>query len=314
MNNNLDENNSEQSHIEMDLREILSIVWKSKVLLVGITFAFSLFALIYSLYLPNVYKSKALLSPVGEQNNMSSSMRGVGGIASLAGINLGSESNSNNSVKALDKLNSLSFFSDNILPNIFLPDLMAIKSWDSANNKIIYDERIYDETNQTWVRDFKYPQTQIPSAQESYEIFIDNHFSMSQDQETFFVTIAVKHQSPYIAHQWTELIVKELNKFFRIKDKAEAQAAIDYLNGQIALTSFTEIKVAIAELFQKKTQQLALIEVSDFYVYDYIDPPAVMEKKSEPKRLIILVIGGFVGIIVAMFAILLRHKFINNNH
>ncbi len=313
MNNNL-ENITDQSHKEVDIREIISILWRNKVLLLGITLSFALFALIYSLYLPDIYKSQALLSPVGEQNNVSSSMRGVGGIASLAGINIGTESNSNNSIKALDKLNSLSFFTDNILPNIFLPDLMAIKSWDSANNKIIYDENIYDESTQTWVRDFQYPQTQIPSAQESFEIFLDDHFSMSQDPETFFVTIGVKHQSPFIAHQWTELIVKELNKFFRIKDKAEAQAAIDYLNGQIALTSFTEIKVAIAELFQKKTQQLALIEVSDFYVYDYIDPPAVMEKKSEPKRLIILVIGGFVGIIVAMFAILLRHKFINNNH
>ncbi len=297
---------------EIDLNQVLRILWQNKVLLMGIIALFSLIALVYSLFLPNVYKSEALLNPVGEQSSISSSSRGMGGIASLAGINLGTDSFGNNSLKALDKLSSLSFFTDHILPNIFLPDLMALDSWDSANNKIIYDANIYDEATQSWVRDFKYPQTQVPSPQESYEIFIQNHFSMSQDSETLFVTIAVKHQSPFIAHQWTELIVKELNKFFRIKDKAEAQAAIDYLNTQLALTSFTEIKVAIAELFQKKTQQLTLIEVSDFYVYDYIDPPAIMEKKSEPKRLIILVIGGFTGIIVAILTILIRQKFINN--
>ena len=297
---------------EIDLNQVLRILWQNKMLLTGIIALFSLIALVYSLFLPNVYKSEALLNPVGEQSSMSSSSRGMGGIASLAGINLGTDSFGNNSLKALDKLSSLSFFTDHILPNIFLPDLMALDSWDSTNNKIIYDANIYDEVTQSWVRDFKYPQTQVPSPQESYEIFIQNHFSMSQDSETLFVTIAVKHQSPFIAHQWTELIVKELNKFFRIKDKAEAQAAIDYLNKQLALTSFTEIKVAIAELFQKKTQQLTLIEVSDFYVYDYIDPPAIMEKKSEPKRLIILVIGGFTGIIVALLTILIRQKFINN--
>ena len=297
---------------EIDLNQVLRILWQNKMLLTGIIALFSLIALVYSLFLPNVYKSEALLNPVGEQSSMSSSSRGMGGIASLAGINLGTDSFGNNSLKALDKITSLSFFTDHILPNIFLPDLMALDSWDSTNNKIIYDANIYDEVTQSWVRDFKYPQTQVPSPQESYEIFIQNHFSMSQDSETLFVTIAVKHQSPFIAHQWTELIVKELNKFFRIKDKAEAQAAIDYLNTQLALTSFTEIKVAIAELFQKKTQQLTLIEVSDFYVYDYIDPPAIMEKKSEPKRLIILVIGGFTGIIVALLTILIRQKFINN--
>ena len=39
--------------------------------------------------------------------------------------------------------------------------------------------------------------------------------------------------------------------------------------------------MVIAQLLQhRKVQQLALIEVNDFYVFEYIDPPAAMEKKS----------------------------------
>ena len=32
-----------------------------------------------------------------------------------------------------------------------------------------------------------------------------------QSQKTGFVTISFKHQSPYIAKEWTELVVNEIN-------------------------------------------------------------------------------------------------------
>lgn len=304
-------NNDNISDKEIDLKQMFAILWNSKIYLFSIITIFTIAALVYSLYLPNIYKSTALLSPVGEQSTIGSSSRSLGGIASLAGINLSPDANGSNAVKALDKLNSLSFFTDNILPNIYLPDLMAVKSWNAVTNTVVYDNKLYNHTTQTWVRDFKYPQTQIPSAQESFVIFINEHLSVSEDQDTFFVTISVKHQSPFVAQAWTKLIVKELNNFFRVKDKAEAQGAVDYLNTQIAQTSFTEVKLAIAELLQQKTQQLSLIEVSDFYVFDYIDPPVAMEKKYEPKRAVILIIGIFLGSMFGIFIVLIRYYFFN---
>ena len=312
MNNNLDNNLDNNLVVnEIDAAEVLRVIWKSKLIVLTISLLVAILTLIYSFSLPNLYKSKALLSPVAEKNSMNSAMQSYSGIASLAGINLSSPSGSNNAVKALDKLRSLSFFQDNIMPNIFLPDLMAIESWDASNNTIHYDDAIYDENKKMWIRDYEYPQTKIPSAQESFQVFIDNHLSVAEDSETFFVTIAIKHPSPYIAQEWTELIVKELNNFFRIKDKAEAQAAVNFLNAQLSQTTFNEVKLAIAELLQSKTQQLTLIEVNDFYVFDYIDPPAVMEKKSEPKRGLMLIIGAFFGGILGMIFALFRHYLTN---
>lgn len=309
MNNHMD-NSSNQPANEIHMGDILRTLWEGKRLLISIVAIFTISSVIYSLYLPNIYKSQAILSPVGEQNSMDSALRSYGGIASLAGINLPTESNSSNAVKALEKLSSLSFFTDNILPYIYLPNLMAMESWDPITKKIKYDINIFDETTQMWVRDYSSIQSQIPSAQESFDVFLQDHLSVSQDQETGFVTISIKHQSPYVAQSWTELIVKELNNFYRVKDKAEAQAAVDYLNTQIAQTNFTETKIVIAELLQKKTQQLTLIEVSDFYVFDYIDPPAVMEKKTEPKRAIIFIICSFIGLISAIFIVLARKYFL----
>ena len=50
------------------------------------------------------------------------------------------------------------------------------------------------------------------------------------------------------------------------------------------MTGLSEIKQVLAQLLQEETKKLTLIEANQFYVFDYIDPPAVMEQKSEPNR------------------------------
>ena len=300
MSNNPIVKNNTFSDDEIDIRQLLKVVWDGKIIIVAITAFLSIAAVIYSLSLPNIYQSKALLSPVGEQVGSTQSMNNLGGLASLAGIDI-SNQGGGNSIKAIEKLRTLSFFKDNILPNIFLPDLMAMKSWDAKNNNIKYNESLFNSEKQTWA--------EIPSPQESYKVFMDL-LEFSKDFETGFVSISVKHQSPYIAKEWTELIVNQLNYFFRAKDKREAQAAMDFLNLQIAQTSFTEIKLVIAQLLQQKMQTLTLIEANEFYVFSYLDPPMVMEEKSEPTRSSISILGAILGGLLGIIIVILRHYFI----
>jgi LPS O-antigen subunit length determinant protein (WzzB/FepE family) len=295
MNNNINTNTSYNPDDELDFRELFQVIWQGKWIVVAIVTFFSITAIIYSLSLPNIYQSKALLSPVAEQGGSSGGMQGIGGLAGIAGISL--PQSGGNAVEAIDKLGTLSFFTNNILPNIFLPDLMALDYWDASTQAVIYDEN-YNQKTQTW--------TQIPSAQESFMKF-KAYLSVNKKKKTGFVTISVKHQSPVVAQAWTELIVRELNEFFRVKDKAEATAAMEYLNAQMTQTSFAQIKQVIAQLLQQKIQQLTLIEVRDFYVFDYIDPPAVMEFKSEPARSIICIISALLGALLGVFVVLIRH-------
>ena len=301
-NNNADNN-------DLDLREIFKALWMGKYTVVSVTALFIIVSVIYSLSLPNIYHSRAILSPVGESsgNGMSQVMKNMGGLASLAGVNLPSGDSGSKTLQAIEKLNTLSFFENNILPNIHLPDLMAIDSWNAKANEIIYDPEIYDEVTKTWTREYSYPETLIPSAQESFDVFGAENLVVFQDIDTGFVSITVKHQSPYVAQSWAELIVSQLNYFFRAKSKLEAEAAMDYLNMQMAQTSFSEIKLVIAQLLQQKMQQLTLIEASDFYVFEYIDPPAVMENKSEPSRAAICIIGAILGGLLGCLIAVVRY-------
>jgi len=292
---------------ELDLMQLFRILFNGKWYIVIVTSLVSFFVLLFSLSLPNIYQSKALIVPVQSSKNISDSLNNYSGLASLAGINLPSQNNQNNSIEAMHKLNSLSFFEDNVLPNIFLPDLMALKSWDNQTNKLSYDEEIFNESDNSWIRDFSYPGTRIPTAQESYKKFHEKHFSFSEDTKTGFITLSIKHQSPNIAKEWSELIFREINSFYRQKDKLNSEQSAEFLISKIAMTNISEIKEAMAALLQQEIQKLTLIEVNQSYVFDYLDPPQIMEQKSEPNRTLILILGILLGCISGILIVLIKH-------
>ena len=88
---------------------------------------------------------------------------------------------------------------------------------------------------------------------------------------------------------------------------SDLEKAVSYLNQQVSLTSLSEIKEALAQLLQEETKKLTLIEANKYYVFDYIDPPAVMEKKSEPKRALICILGALLGGMLSIVLVLIRH-------
>ena len=295
MNNSTDLNNNVELGDEIDIKSLLKTILASKRLIIASTVSFAIIALIYSLTLTNIYQSTALLSPVGDQSNSSQSLNNLGGLASFAGINISSTSGGN-STKAITKITTLSFFEENILPNIFLPDLMAVRTWDEDSNSVIYNSSYNVQTGK-W--------NNIPHPQKSYKAF-KGKLQVSEDYETKFLTISVKHESPHIAKEWTELVVNQINDSFRAKDKREAESAMNFLNTQMALTSYTEIKQVVAQILKQKMQQLTLIEANEFYVFSYLDQPAVARNKIEPSRSSICILGTLLGFMLGVLIVLVR--------
>mgnify|MGYP001183315179 FL=1 len=299
MNNSTDLNNNDKLGDEIDIKLLFKTILNGKGLIIVCTGLFAIIALIYSLSLSNIYQSTALLSPVGEQSSSSNSLNNIGGLASLAGISISSPSGGN-SGKAITKITTLSFFKENILPNIFLPDLMALSSWDEESNSLIYNNSIYSVQTGKW--------SKIPHPQKSHQVFLDN-LQISQNDKTKFLTISYKHQSPHIAKEWVDLVVNQINDSFRAKDKREAQAAMNFLNTQMALTSYTEIKQVVAQVLKQKMQQLTLIEANEFYVFSYLDQPAVPREKIEPTRSSICILGTIFGFMLGVLIVLVRGYF-----
>lgn len=301
--NNKQFNNSND---DLNFQEIFNALFQDKWIIFSITALISIIGIIYSLLLPNIYESKAILAPVDSSRNISGTLQSYSGLASLAGINLPSGANGGNSEKAMQKINSLSFFENNILTNIYLPDLIAVKSWDHKTNSLIYDENIYDTNTNTWIRDYSYPMQQIPSAQESFNVFVSDHLKLTKDKTNFY-TLTIKHMSPFVAKQWAELVIDEVNNYYRKKDKLASEKAVSYLNQQISTTSLSEIKQVLAQILEEEIKKLTLIEANQSYVFEYIDNPAVMEKTIEPNRVLICILSILLGSILSIFIVLIKY-------
>jgi uncharacterized protein involved in exopolysaccharide biosynthesis len=296
---------------EIDLRELFGVLWRGKVQIVLVTALFAVLSVLYALYLPNVYRSEALLAPAQEQDSLAGSLQGLSGLAGLAGISL-PEGSSSQSDQALEVLSSRSFFTEKIYPSIHLPDLMANPRWDPDTNTLSYDDDLYDAERGQWVREVDFPYQVTPTAQEAHSFFIENTLNVSSDNATGFVTLSVDHVSPFVARDWAELMILEINEQFRARDYEIALSSIAYLNNQIAITSVVEVRQALSELLQNQIQTSMLTDANPDYVFSVIDPPIAPELKNSPSRAMIIILATLLGGMLSALIVLLPHYFGNN--
>ena len=97
---------------EIDLRELFSVLWAGKKVIAAITILFAVVSVIYALSLANEYKSSVVVAPAESGGSALGNMAGqLGGLASLAGINIGS-GEKNETLEALEIMQSWGFIEE----------------------------------------------------------------------------------------------------------------------------------------------------------------------------------------------------------
>ena len=285
---------------EIDLREVFRVLWAGKWLIGGITFAATVIAAIVALMLPNIYRAEALLAPNDQERagGLSALAAQYGGLASLAGINI-SGGSTDKTALGLEILKSRKFISEFIERHDILVPLLATKGWDEDTGELIIDTDDYDVAAEKWIRNVRPPKKTIPSLQEAHEEFVDIML-VSQDKISGFVTVTVEHYSPKVAKQWVNLLIEDLNSSIMLQDVAEAEQAIEYLNEQIERTSLADLREVFFGLIEEQIKTVMLAKVSEEYLLKTIDPAVVPERKSKPRRSLIVVLGVILGIFSGM--------------
>lgn len=288
---------------EIDLRELFKAIWAGKWIVVITTFVFSVVAVFYALSLSDIYKSEVTLAPVAEESSLRIPGQ-LGGLAALAGVNLGGAGGGDKTALALEILKSRDFISRFIEQNdLYLP-IMAADGWDRVSNQLVWDPKIYDQSSQQWVRKVKSPFQPRPSNLETYEEF-KKFFTVNQDKTSGMVKLSVEHYSPYLAKDWIDKLVTAINEEMRQRELAEAERSIAYLNTQIAQTNIADVRSMLFSLIEEQTKTVMLANVRDEYVFKTIDPAVVSEKKSKPMRSIILVLSIIMGMLLSIMYVLM---------
>ncbi|MEL4378928.1 Wzz/FepE/Etk N-terminal domain-containing protein [Shewanella algae] len=287
---------------EIDLRELFSVIWQGKWLIAGVTLVFAVASVVIALMLPNIYKSEVLLAPASEEQGAG----GLAGLASMAGINLGGKGGTDKTQLAIEVLKSRQFIGDFIEKHQILPELMAVDKWHMADNSLSFDPEMYNQQSKTWVREVKPPFQPKPSLQEAHKEFLEV-FSVNKDKDTGTVKITIEHKSPFVAKQWLDWLVADINLTMKERDVAEANRSTEFLNKQIELTNVTDIRAILYKLVEEQAKTIMFAEVRDEYVFKTIDPAFVPEEKAKPKRALICVLGTMLGGMLAMMIVLVRH-------
>ena len=291
---------------EIDLRELFSVLWAGKKLIVAITAVFAVVSVLYALSLANEYKASAVVSPATSGGSSLGSMAGqLGGLASLAGINIGS-GESNETQEAMEIMQSWGFMEAFIQTHDLAVPVYAATGWDKGSNSLKLDDDLYDASSKRWlIEDSDSGENRAPTSWELYESF-KSRVAVSQDKKSGLINISVEYYSPQIAKQWVDLFVTTINNYMRGRKLEQVNRNIEYLEVQIEKTAIAEMREVFYQLIEEQTKSKMLAEASPEYAFVTVSRAMVPEEKSKPKRALVCILGTLLGGMLSVLWVLVR--------
>tara|TARA_B100000927_G_scaffold284349_1_gene273132 strand:+ start:553 stop:1467 length:915 start_codon:yes stop_codon:yes gene_type:complete len=293
----------------VDLTEIIKIFWVNKIFILSFSFFFGVFSIFYSLSLPNIYTSSAVLQISSEENqtqlssfgNQLSSLASFAGIAQIGG--------SDKTEFALAKLKSREFVKHLISVRDISPEIIAADFFSNETDTLSFDDQ-YDLSSKKWVRKPSQNKKVIPSILEIHSE-LNKSFNASLDKDSGFIKLEFSHISPIFAKDFLDLAIKEINNIAKQKDKLESAKALDYLQIELRSTQKKDIIDSINAVIRNQLNKKMLSNIKDDYLLSTIDAPFVPEKKSSPSRALICIFYTLIGTLLGIIIVYLRKIFLS---
>lgn len=295
------------SGVETDLRELLETLWAGKIKIIVITAIFAIASVTYSLSVSNEYRATTtLVATQQESGTLSGALGQLGGLASLAGVNLDG-GNASEAQVAQEIMQSWSFIEGFIKSNNLAVELLAAESWDKASNKLRIDKDIYDSESKKWVSDEKWvSEDGSPSSWTLFKAF-SKRLVMSEDKITGLITVTIEYYSPHLAKQWLDLYVTAINSHMQQRQVSKVNNNIEYLQAQIEKTSIAKMQEVFYTIIEEQIKKKMLAEASPDYAFVAVSPSMVPEERSKPQRALICILGTLLGGMLSVLLVLSIH-------
>ena len=292
---------------EIDLREVFGALLAGIKKIIAITAIFALASAIYAFSLPNQYKATALLAPAQSgDSGLSGSLRQLNGLASLAGVSMGGGESSEAQI-AQEIMKSWSFIEGFIVENNIAVEIYAVEGWDRDSNELkIAEDRYNIDTKEWLVENGNTDELGPPDSWTLFESFSER-LTVSEDSKSDLVTVSFEYYSPQVAKQLLDKYVEAINAHMQQRQVAKVTNNINYLQAQIEKTSIAEMREVFYSIIEEQIKNKMLAEASPEYVFEAVSPSMVPERKSQPKRFLICIIGTLLGGLLSVVLVLLMH-------
>lgn len=266
------------------LYALLESRWK---FLLGATLFGAALAAGVALLMQPIYRAEVVIAPKtqgpGALNSLSEEL---GGLAALAGVELGDASDRKE--ESIATLGSRGFARDFIAAEKLMP--------------VLFEER-WDARAGRWREDVK-----VPTLEAGVKKFTDDVRAITEDRKSGLITLTVEWNDAEASARWANRMVDTLNERLRARAISEAERNTEYLNQELLKTSVVELRQAIYRLIQEQVNNAMLANVQRDYAFRVIDPAVPPETRARPKRTLMTLVGAVLGFTVGFIVVLAKHR------
>lgn len=307
----VDPNRCQNEEDEIDLIELARTIWKGKKLIVGIVVFFTLAIAAASLFMTNIYTSKAVLKPVSQKDGasrLSSLASQFGGLAGLAGIAMPGTASSTEVVNLL-KSNILK---KKIIEKYALLPVLFPEQWDEEKKQWKKDNGSFSLNPLAFVGQLTAARQNAPRKDPGIpDVWdgireLDQIVTVNYNLKEDVITIAVNFRDPDMAAQIANYFIIALNDHMSEEAKRIAGVNKAYLEKQLQETQDSLVRQKIYNLIAEKIETMMMAEVKENFAFKILDPPMAPDKKSKPKRAVMVIVAFMVSAFFAVFVVLFR--------
>jgi uncharacterized protein involved in exopolysaccharide biosynthesis len=286
--------------MELKYYDLIQMLKRRIKLILLIISLFSIVGLISALIIKDAYISSAKLASNSSNGNegLLSAFSSYASLLPVSGLNLSGAGDQTE--HAMEFIQSWTFSNHIVNKYDLFNDLFAIDYWDKQKDLIFYNNNIYNKDTGEWF--IKRPDGEIgkPTPLMVHEEFA-SHVTFLYEPGDGVLSITLEAASPELAKFWLELIIKEINIYFRDKANAESLNNIKTLNKIMNSTNLKSIETAALGLIEKQTETLMFAQAKEEYMFTVLIPPYLPEKKSKPQRALICILFITLGIFLSIF-------------
>lgn len=263
----------------IDFIATLRILWSYKAGIFLITALCGLAAVFVALTARPIYRAEAVITDVHEssEGGLASLAGQLGGLGSLAGVNLAAGAGANQEARAV------------------LLSRHLIEEFINRNNLLTEILPTAKEPPILW------------TAVKRFQSVV---LGIHEDTRKGTTTVAIEWTNPAVAAQWANGFVALANDLIRARAIEDSKRNVAYLNDQIAHTDSVEIRGVMYDLIKTETKTLMLANGRVDYAFRVVDPAVPPAVRIKPQRAAIVLTGVILGFFLSAMTVLFYYAVI----
>lgn len=298
---------------EIDLKEVFSLLWRGKFFMILLALICVFFASLHLRTLDRQYAVEYRLKPVNDSGNRNS-FGELGGIASIAGIQLPSKSNREfNIFKELitsTEVSAVVFENKKLIKDIF------ISEWNASLDNY---SRPPKSQLQTFISNIKKLLTgseeieYLPPNPRRLASLVEDSIKIDEDKETGFLKISSISSNPEIILSLIIEVTKASDMIMRNRYVGFSNEPLAFYKKQLRTARSREHREFLAELIGAEEQKLMFASLGKYFIAEPYLSPSIGLYPVKPKPKLVLALSLVLGLFIGAVVLLMRSAILKDN-